>query len=464
MPRLTFSTVWALWSRPRLVVVVRTLACAAAAALFLNAAGTLDAGFTVTPSYALLALAVVLGLPSVVRGWLSLPRRGLLTAGVLAAIYAAGVIFGSDLGLSSQASRSSNRDLVYFADLLLGLAIVGLLVGAFADRRSRQRLIVWLCLGGLTASMYAIYQWLALHYGWPLSDINNAVNSDGYTVGHQFQGVGIFGWERVRGTFKEPLFLASYLVVVVVLAFGRAVGGRGRDRIRWLAVAAAALVALAATASSLAWGTLALIFVIVATLWAVASGRSRAAAVLGAVLAAAVLTAPPLFADPSLLSSLTGRSKADLRTTSQNRLNAWKRVNGVWSARPIFGHGPGQSAVRLAYRPSVPPGERAPIVLGSAQGLWAASLIDVGLLGFFAWIALFACLFGFALPRAVRALDPIVLAATAAALSAVLLGELAGDRLDTRVWITLGLMCAATRNGRQQEAAGSRAGPHEAAE
>jgi O-antigen ligase len=446
------SCAWATWTGATAADIARLLVLAAAALLSLSAAATFEVGFTLTPSYLLVALAVIVGAPAALRGWLALPRYAYCLATLLVIVYLVGVVTGSDSGLPDQPQRSTHRDVVYLLDLIIGLQVVGLAVDLFHDRGALRRFAICLCAGGVGAATYAIYQWPAQHFGLPLADINNALNSDGFTRGHRFQGVGLLGWERVRGTFKEPLFLASYLAMLIPLCIGLAASASRRRRLLWLAAAGVMGLALAFTVSSLAWAALGLALLALLAGWAVLTGRVRLAWVFGSVLGLVVLLAPSFFLDPSILSGVTGRSPDALRATSQNRLNAWDGALQVWSSRPVFGYGPGQSAVRLAYRPSVAPGETAPLVLGSAQGLWAASLVDVGLVGLWTWallLATLATIAGRALRRAPRSLP---FAALLSAGIAVLLGQITADRLDLRVWLVVGmLMAAATCSGRQRE-------------
>jgi O-antigen ligase len=204
---------------------------------------------------------------------------------------------------------------------------------------------------------------------------------------------------------------------------------------------------LALTASSLTWGVMLLVGLALSVAWAVAFARPRPAAMLGCLLVIGVLTAPIVFQHASLVAGATGRSGAQLQATSANRRDAWRRVGERWSAKPLLGYGPGQSSVLLAYRPDPGPGgpPKAPVVLGSAQGLWGASLLDTGLVGLAAWLFTLGGLFGFALQALLRRAESLAWAAFAAAGVATLLGQLAGDRLDLKVWLLLGLMTAASQ-------------------
>jgi hypothetical protein len=420
----------------------RALTLVSAVLLFLSSAGTFGRGFTITLYYALLAVAILVGLPFVVRGWSRLPSICRLTALALVAIYALNCVVGSHMALSGGSIRASHRNLLYTGDLLLGLGAIGLVVGTFIDPRARRRLAVCIALGGLVAALYALYQWPAQHLGWPLADVNNTVNSDGYTVGHRFQGVGIFGWERVRGTFREPLLLASYLSVTLLVVVGL-VGGTGRRaRIFWMFTVAAIVIAMALTVSTLAWGSLLVVSLLTLLVWAIASGRVGRAAFLGVVTVLTLFTGVVLFIDPSPLSGVVSRPTTQLQGTAENRVKAWSAAIALWEQRPVLGYGPGQASVRLAYRPSAPPGKRAPVVLGSAQGLWGSALVDVGIIGLLGWISLFGSLLAITIARVTRNSSPLTLGVLAAALCALLLGQLASDRLDSRVWLLLGLAVA----------------------
>src|SRR5205807_2450607 len=88
-------------------------------------------------------------------------------------------------------------------------------------------------------------------------------------------------------------------------------------------------------------------------------------------------------AEPAALATVTNRSGRSLDITTDFRLETWRRVTAIWAQRPILGYGAGQSSVRLA-EVQLANGEPTHL-LASAQGIWAASLVDAGVLGFGAW-------------------------------------------------------------------------------
>lgn len=442
LPVLNLITILREWDRPRARTGADRLIMLAAALLPLSAAATVDVGFTLTPSYGLSAVAVVVGFPSVLRGALRVPRPVLLAALSVLGIYAAGAIIGSDVGLSSQVGRSHFRDVVYVVDIALGLAVVALLIDVVGRRENPFDVICWFCVGAAVAAAYAIYQWFAQHYGWPGANLNNTVNSDGITTGARDQGAGVFGWERVRGTFKEPLLLASHLAIALPMTFALRDRTTGRRRLVWTGAAGLTLLALGLTGSTLAISCLLVAAMTLGCMWSVQRGRLRLSAVLGVAAAGALLAAPAVFVDPGVLSGVTGRSQTELRLTSDNRLDAWRDAAIQWSERPAIGFGPGQSAVRLAYRPDLGPDVQAPLTFGSAQGLWAASLVDTGLVGFFAWAVFFVLLAGATLTVLRRGAPGLLFACGATGLTATLLGQLSADRLDLRTWFALGLLLA----------------------
>lgn len=151
------------------------LILAAIALLPLSAAGTITVGFTLTVSQVLAAGAVAVGAPAALRGWLSVPRPLLLAAATLVVVYVAGALFGLDASIPGQTARSANRDLVYVADTLVGLGIMGILVD-IADPSTLKRGGVAFVLAGVLAALYSVYQWLAQHYGWPLADVNKRLS------------------------------------------------------------------------------------------------------------------------------------------------------------------------------------------------------------------------------------------------------------------------------------------------
>lgn len=440
------------WDSLSAIRTARILLLLALSVSFLSATGTLEIGFTVAPSYLLCLGAVAVGLPSAWRGWKLLPGWLRWLAVALLVVYVVAAVLGHPHRLPSQGSRSQFRRVVYVCDIVLGIGLVGLSASVLATRTWLRRAALALVAAGVLAAAYGLYQWLAQHYGWPAADLNTAPNSDGFSHGHRFQGVGLFGWERIRGTFKEPLLLGTFLgtVLPISLAVAATAAGARRRSVAYGVVAAVA-VAFGLTSSWLSWGLTLLAMLITATLVAVASGRALASAVLGTALVALAITAPVVFTNPSVVAGASGRSASDLRLTSENRTKAWREAIDVWERRPLIGQGPGQSAVRLAYRPdAIRPGLRAPIVYGSAQGLWAASLVDAGLFGLAAWTGLLLGLLGLGVISIWQRPSPIGAALLAAAIVAVASGQLLGDRLDLRVWLVLGLLAAASQAGQRE--------------
>ena len=131
----------------------------------------MHAGYTVRVPYALLAAACAIGFPSVVEGWRLAPSWLGWTAFALLAIYVVAAIGGTGATLGAQRA-GAYRDLVYLADLALGIATVGLILGLWRDR-ARERLLtalhkllpdvpesqanfVWLPLGDASAAFGAV--------------------------------------------------------------------------------------------------------------------------------------------------------------------------------------------------------------------------------------------------------------------------------------------------------------------
>jgi len=136
-----------------------------------------------------------------------------------------------------------------------------------------------------------------------------------------------------------------------------------------------------------------------------------------------------------------------LHITVSARTGAWSQATDVWSMRPVLGYGPGASSVELAYRPDAQAAglTSAPVVLGSPQGIWSASLIDTGVLGLLAWITMFAAVFYSTTATAMRVASPLLWAALLAALVAVLTSQVGGDRLDLHVWLLIAFALVVSR-------------------
>jgi len=434
-----------IWKDERLLAVTRLLLLAAVALLGLSAAGTVEITFTLQPSYALLGLAALCGMPWAVEGWLRLPRTLRLAAATLVVVYVVAMLTGSPARLASQGRGGTLRPLVYIADLGLGLATVGLLCGVWSEAFGR-RLLISFCTGAAITTTFAVYQWFALRFSLPLSDVNNALNSDGFTTGHRFQGAGLLGWERTRGTFKEPLVLGLFCVMALPLALRAVTSVRRRWRAGIVAIVIVVACALVLTVSSLSIGILIATGAVVTLIVTVRDGHVRVSGTLGAIVVLGLVAGPALLSNPSALSGLTGRSGHDLKLTADNRKVAWRDAVRRWEEQPILGYGPGQSSVRLAYRPDPLAVNRtyAPVVLGSAQGIWAASLIDAGIFGFCAWAALYLAVLSFGARAVWRDRGPRLALIFWAAAAGVVGSEFTGDRVDFRVWLALGALAAAS--------------------
>lgn len=431
------------WASEATARVGRLLVVAACALLFLSAAGTLEIVYTIRPSYALLALACGIAAPHVRQGWKRMPATLRAIALGLGLAYVAATLLGDQLTLPGQARGGSHREIAYLADLALGLAVIGLIAGLWLQGTVPRPVIFALVLGAVLAALYGLYQWIAQRYGWPFDDVNNTLDSNLVTNDND-QGPALFGWERIRGTFVEPHLLGSYLAANVPLF--AAVIARTAGIIRAAATAGlvAVVLAMVLTASLPAWIIGSIGVLVALAIGASAHRMITASAVLGSLVALAIVMTAIGLTLPDKLAGATGRSPAELQSTAAFRQNAWDGAVDVWSRRPLLGYGPGQSSVQLAYefqaRTGVP--EESPPVLVSAQGIWAASLMDAGMAGFVLW----ALLLGGALALGTRGVwrTPSIerVAVLAAALVAVGASAVATDRLDIRVWVLVGLLLA----------------------
>ena len=416
---------------------VRALVLAACTTTFLQSAGTLELVYTVRPSFVLMAIAVALGLPLVWRGWRSAPAWVSWSAAALAATYLICALLntGTTTGLTR---AGAHRELAYLGDLAIGLGGFGLVNALWANGVRVRDLMKALVLSGALAAAYAVYQWPAQIFGWPFADVLSVADSNAVTSGGS-QGAGLFGHERVRGTFLEPHFLGTFLASILPLTFALAAGMTTTRRRVPLAVAAALmLLALVFTASAPAWAVLLTCVLGVAVCLWIGRGHSTAAAVAAALFVTFLFMVPVTTAYPGILSDVTGRSSADLALTSDFRIQTWDRAIDIWSRRPVAGYGPGQSSVQLTLEIS---GQDAPGLL-SAQGVWAAALIDCGVVGLGFWLLLLGGIVGRGLWSLVRRPSVQLAALTIAALVAVASALISGDRLDLRVWVLLGMLAA----------------------
>lgn len=415
------------------------LMVAAAAVLPLQSTATVDIGYTLRPSYILLGAALVIGLPVAVRGWRRAPRWLGVIAMALAGVYLLATAFGDMATIAGTARGGGSRALVYLVDLVLGLGVIGLVCGLWAGLDQLRPLITATVVGAGLAALYAIWQWPAQEFGLPMEDILTTRDSNGVTTGGE-QGPGLFGWERVRGTFLEPHFLGGFMASIAPLALAVASWTGGRLRMAAWAAGAMMILALILTSSASAWAVFGLAALCAAAAWGIGAGRPRPAMAAAMAACAAILLAPSLVVAPETLARATGRDAQTLVATADFRKQTWDTALDIWAARPAIGFGPGQSSVQLSL---VQQGDRA-AGLNSAQGVWAAALVDAGVPG----LALWLLLLGGTSLLAFLALGARPSWTSAALAAAVLAGSLsaliATDRLDLRVWLLAGAAAAST--------------------
>jgi O-Antigen ligase len=441
--RRAYESLRGVWVGPRAEHVTRCLTLAGAALLFLEAAGTIQLVYTIRPAYLLLMVACVSGAPWVWRGWRSLPSSLRWAAFALLLAYTVSAVLGSNEVLVGQARAGHYRFVVYLVDLTLGAAVIGLVNGIWPRLRGTRPLLIALVIGAAFAATYGIYQWLAQRFGWPLHDLNNTQDSNGVTSGG-FQGNGLFGWERVRGTFLEPHLFALYLTILLPICGALIPNERGWRRGFFVGVSALIGFAILLTSSASSF----VVFVIGAltglAIYATGRGQVGFAGLTGGLAFCSVVAGGLILVMPNSATSLTGRAESELRSTTAFRTDTWRQAIETWTQRPIIGYGPGQSSVRLASAANSQPGEPTaqPRVLRSAQGLWAASLIDAGLIGFAMWIVFLGLVLTGALESLLFHPDARRLLLCIAGITGVLQSEFSGDRLNLVVWIILGLLVA----------------------
>jgi len=155
------------------------------------------------------------------------------------------------------------------------------------------------------------------------------------------------------------------------------------------------------------------------------------------------VSAPLVLARPALLAGVTNRSVGSLEVTTSFRADTWRNVGHIWARRPTLGYGAGQSSVRLALENDANATRVAsPVGLPGAQGLWAASLVDAGIIGFETWALFLGGVLVVAGVALVRRPTPLQLACFLAVTAAVITGQMGEDRLDLTAWTLIGLALA----------------------
>jgi hypothetical protein len=437
--RRPLAIAWQTWSGAGAETASRALLLAGLATLFLNSAATFQAVYTFRVPYLFVGAAALVGFPFAISGWRRAPEWIRWSALALALVYLAATLTGHQHVLRF-GRAGSHRNLIYLADLGLGLASVGLILGLHRSARWRRDTIFAVSLGAFAVGVYGLYQWFALHESLPLAHVNNTLDTNGITFGRS-QGPGIFGWDRINGTFPEPHSLAAYLAACLPVTLLAASWLRGRRRVAAFAGFAAICLSFLLTISVPLWAALLVGAALGGTLYAVGRGWSGAAAIGAATLVLGCGAIAFVATQPSVLAGLTNRAGQSLNSTTEFRLDTWRRVIATWSKRPILGQGAGQSSVRLAEL-TLANGEPTH-VLPSAQGIWAASLVDAGIMGFGAWVWFFTAVIAIVGAALVRRPKRFQLATFVAVTAAILTALIGDDRLQLAPWVLIGIALTA---------------------
>jgi O-antigen ligase len=444
---------WHLNDRLPTASIARVLVALGAALLFLSSAATIELFYTVVPSQLLIGAAMIIGAPFVWRGWVRLGDIRWWALGILVA-YMIATIAGETAVLPGETRGGGYRAFVYLSDLVVGLAAVGLIAALWRRPAQIRILVMAFVVGAVAAAAYGLYQWPAQRYGWPFNDVNNTLDSSGVTRGAS-QGNALLGWERIRGTFVEPHFLAAYLASVLPLCIGLVYVVRGISR--YLAFVGSILIAMAIvlTASIPGIAALAIGGFMGLAIYSVAKGRALLAQAMGGIMILVCALGILLFTSPGLIAPVTGREEGQIAYTMDFREDTWSRAIDLWARRPVTGYGPGQSSVQLAWENSIQESSGAPRVLGSPQGLWAASLIDGGVIAFGFWVAFLGAVVFYGSRFVLRHPDPLALSLFIATSTALVSSEISGARLDLRVWLLIGALLAVAGEAAQGDRSGS---------
>lgn len=309
--------------------------------------------------------AIVLGFLLVTGGllWLARPRDVDSWRGPAAPAWAALALLGAAAAslVSAQDRVAALLDVARLAAVVAMVVVVDRLV---ADERVARRVTVAVFASAAVPLALAGYQ---------------AAGGTGSRV--------IDGFSRVRGTFVHPNPLALYLTVLLVFGAGLALALRGRARLVLVAFLVAGGTVLVATYARGAWiAAFVGLFVV-----AVAARRWW---VVGALLVAVVVVA---VAVPSTVARFADVGRADRPGGDPSnsltwRVRYWDRSLDLFTENPVTGVGLGMVAERLPE--GVPP-----------HNDYVRALVETGVLGVAAYLALFASL-GVTARRALQRAGP----------------------------------------------------------
>jgi O-antigen ligase len=438
----------------------------------LEAFATIEAGFTIPPSYVLL---VILLIGSIFKGEslsIRFPGARPVLAYLGIAVIATALAFSGAVDIPAMQFDRAARfragplrspiqlALIFFHFSLFFLIAARVKSIETADRILRMHLVAGLCL-----ALVGIYQIAAFTFDLPLKDLTWSIdaveNSSAYTYSQvRYYSAGVAQFSS-RATFLESLHFASYLNSVVPIALalwvGRSAGTRERFGVFTSPlVAVLGIIALFLTMSRSGWAAFAVASLIIAFRL---SPRVLFIHVplVAIILAGGVLILSKVGFFPESMSSLgaviSGRLNFD-GILLDPRVSYFLVLIESFQQHPVLGVGAGNFAL-------IAPAMIGSDTIHSAHGLLWTALADFGMLGFLGMLSVFSVILfklNHAISRCSVNADRIIMVGLFAAICGLMAQSLfCNDRPPFYLMLLMGLstvytsQAAANRSDRDPE-------------
>jgi len=423
----------------------------------LEAALVLEIGFTVRMSYLVLIPLIVGMCLHRGSGWPYLNFRSPLTVPIALYLSAAAlslVVLVSfpppDVVLAPelQLRGSKVRGLIQLGFLAFSCLVFFVTFCLCSDGKKLTQAVYLHLIAAATLSLYGIYQVFAHRNDFPFVDITNAIGTGG-GVYHAAIYIGSFYPFRAHGTFQEPLNFGHYLLSALPLGLALVVtpaNGDSRSRYWpgwWYVVVYLMFVAVALTRSRGAWLGL---FAAIVTLLICFEGERRARLLRVSVMGGALMFFALWFSLPSTpetMEQFAVANRVDLqgiRTDLRFRLLSF--TLSIFLEHPVLGVG-------LGSYPLYQAAHLGSNVLGTAFGVFWQSLVETGVVGFFAFVGMLVCLYDLTIRGWRRSIggtwEPYLLGYLAS-FTGLLVQHLSfGDRLTFYTWFLVGAAVSTVR-------------------
>jgi len=423
----------------------------------LEATLVLEIGFTVRMSY-LVLIPLIVGMCLHRRsGWPYLNFRSPLTVPI--ALYLAAAALSlvvlmiyppPDVMLvpELQLRGSKVRGLIQMGFLAFSCLVFFVSFWLCSDAKKLTQAVYLHLIAAAALSLYGIYQVFAHRNDFPFVDITNAIGTGG-GVYHAARYVGTGFPFRAHGTFQEPLNFGHYLLSALPLGLALvATPANGDSRSRywagwWYVIVYVMFVAIALTRSRGSWlGLLAAILTLLVCFEGKLRSRLIRVSVIGGVLMVFALWFSLPFT-PETAEQFAVANRMDLQHFKDElRFRILPFTLSLFLEHPVLGVG-------LGSYPLYQAAHLGSNVLGTAFGVFWQSLVETGVIGFAAFVAVLVRLYHLMIRGWGRSRggpwQPYLLGYLASFAGLMVQHLSFGDRLTFYTWFLMGVAVSTVR-------------------